>query len=111
MNDGPDAQPPPVTDLHALALSRAEARALLDRIRARSARPPVPAGVFGLSARRTRQFVLLSSAATLAQLALIAVLPGARTREPLEHAFGTTLLEGRSLTPRDVYVFHLWGKP
>jgi hypothetical protein len=111
MNDLPDAQPPPVVDLQALALSQAEARALFDGIRARAAPTPIATGLLGLSVRTTRQCALLGAAAALAQVALIAILPGLRPREPLEHAFGATLLEGRPLTPRDVYLFHLWGKP
>jgi hypothetical protein len=111
MNDSPHAQPPPATDLQVLTLSGAEANALLDRIRERSTRPAVPAGLLGWSARRTRQFALLAAAVALAEVALIAGLPGMEQREPLERALGTTLSEGRPLTARDVYLLHLWGKP
>jgi hypothetical protein len=108
MKDVRDAQPPPAVGLSALALSQGEAAALLDRIRRRSAQPEVPTGFMGLSARRTRQVALLAATVALAEVALIACLPG---QEPLKRALGTTLVEGRPLTPRDVYLLHLWGKP
>jgi hypothetical protein len=111
MNDVPDTRLPPATDLQALVLSDREAHALLDRIRKRCDQPAVPAGLLGLSGRRTRQLALLAATIAFSEAALIAVLPGMGTREPLEHALGTTLLEGRPLTPRDVYLLHLWGKP
>jgi hypothetical protein len=108
MNDARNAQPPPAADLSALALTQGEAAALLDRIRRRSTRPRVPAGFLGLSARRTRQVALLAATVALADVALIACLP---RQEPLQRALGATLVEGRPLTPRDVYLLHLWGKP
>jgi hypothetical protein len=111
MNDTPHAQPPPATNLQALALSEAEANALLDRLRERSARPTLAIGLLGWSARRTCQFALLAAAVALAEVALIAGLSDIGKPEPLERALGTTLLEGRPLTARDVYLLHLWGKP
>ena len=113
MNDPPDAlsSPPPAIDLQALALTDAEAQVLLGGVRARLAPPQVPAGFLGLSARRARQLALLSAAAALLEVALLAVLPVVRARQPLELALGAALLEGRPLTPRDVYLLHLWGEP
>jgi hypothetical protein len=111
MNDVTHSQPPPATDLQALTISDGEAKALLDRVWKRSAPPAIPTGLLGLSAGKTRQFTLFAAAIALAEVVLIAGLPGLGKREPLQHALGVTLLEGRTLTPRDVYVLHLWGKP
>jgi hypothetical protein len=111
MKDAPHAQPPPATDLQVLALSDGEAEALLDRIRKQSVQPGAPAGLLGLSARKTRQLTLTAAAVAVAEVALIAGLSDIGKIEPLERALGTTLLQGRPLTPRDVYLLHLWGKP
>jgi hypothetical protein len=111
MNDVTDTSLSPPTDLQALALLDEEAKFLLDRIRTRSSRSGLAAGLLGWSARKTRQFALLAAAVALAEVALIAGLPGMGTREPLGRALGATLLEGRRLTARDVYLLHLWGTP
>jgi hypothetical protein len=111
MKDVPHAQQPLATELQVLALSDGEANALLDRIRKQSVPPGAPAGLLGLSARRTCQFTLCAAAVALAEVALIAGSTDIGRLEPLELALGATLVERRPLTPRDVYVLHLWGKP
>jgi hypothetical protein len=113
MNDPPDplSSPSPAIDLQALALTDAEAHALLGGLRARFAPSGVPVGFLGLSARRARQLALLAATAALLEVALLVALPAVRARQPLELALGAALLEGRPLTPRDVYLLHLWGEP
>jgi hypothetical protein len=111
MKDVPHDQQPLAAELQVLALSDGEANALLARIRKRSVPPEAPAGLLGLSARRTRQLTLCAAAVALADVALIAGLSDIGRREPLELALDATLVERRLLTARDVYVLHLWGKP